>query len=138
GGEGRDQLVELRPGGLIEGFEEGLLGASAGETRTIEATFPEDYSDAELAGAAALFEVTIKEVKLKQLPELDEDFAIDAGFDSLEELREDIRARLLELERARIEGEFRRAALDAVVARAQAAVTPALIKARARELWERR
>ena len=137
GGEGRDQLLELGGGNLLAGFEEGLLAARAGDVRTVEVTFPPDYSDAELAGRRATLEVTVKEVKLKQMPELDADFAIDAGFDSLEELREDIRARLLELERARIEGEFRRAALDAVVARAQAAVTPELIKARAREMWER-
>jgi trigger factor len=137
GGEGRDQLVELRPGSLIEGFEEGLLGASAGETRTIEATFPEDYSDAELAGTDALFEVTIKEVKLKQLPELDEDFAIDAGFDSLAELREDVRRRLLEQQEVEIESEFRAAALDALAAQAQLELTPELVSARTREMWER-
>ena len=92
GGEGRDQLVELGGGNLIPGFEEGLVGASAGETPTVELTFPADYGNQELAGREASFEVTVKEVKLKQLPDVDDDFAIDAGFDSVEELREDIRA----------------------------------------------
>ena len=137
GGEGRDQLLELGGGNLLAGFEEGLLGARAGDVRTVEVSFPQDYSSAELAGRRATLEVTVKEVKAKQLPEPDEDFAIDAGFDSLQELREDIRARLLELEQARIESEFRRAALDAVVARARVGVTPELIQARAREMWER-
>jgi trigger factor len=137
GGEGRDQLVELGAGNLIPGFEQGLLGASAGETRTIELPFPPDYGNEELAGRRASFEVTVKEVKLKQLPEVDEDFAVDAGFDDVQELREDIRRRLLEVEEQRIEGEFRQAALDAAVSQAQVGVTPELVKARAREMWER-
>ena len=137
GGEGRDQLVELGGGNLIPGFEESLLGAGAGEDREVELTFPADYPNQDLAGREATFEVTVKEVKLKQLPAVDEDLAIDAGFDSVEELREDIRARLIEADEERIEAEFREAALDAAVARAQVALTPELVKARAREMWER-
>ena len=137
GGEGRDQLVELGAGNLIPGFEDGLLGASAGETRTVPLTFPSDYGSEELAGRDTSFEITVKEVKLKELPEVDEDFAVDAGFDDLEELREDIRKRLLELDEEQIQGEFRQAALDAAVAVAKVAVTPELVKARAREMWER-
>ncbi len=68
GGEGRDQLVELGGGNLIPGFEEGLLGASAGDTRTIALRFPEEYGNEALAGRDASFEVTVKEVKLKELP----------------------------------------------------------------------
>src|ERR1700677_5078859 len=137
GGEGRDQLVELGAGNLIPGFEEGLLGAAASETRTVALSFPADYGNQELAGRESSFEITVKEVKLKELPEVDEDFATDAGFDDLQELREDIRKRLLEGEQARIEGEFRQSALDAAVAGARVAVTPELVKARAREMWER-
>jgi len=137
GGEGRDQLVELGGGNLIPGFEEGLLGASAGETRTVEVSFPADYGNQDLAGREASFEVTVKEVKLKQLPDLDDDFAIDAGFDSVEELREDIRRRLIEVEQERIEAEFRQAALDAAVAGSRVGLTPELVNARAQEMWER-
>ncbi len=137
GGEGRDQLVELGAGNLIPGFEEGLLGAGAGETRTVEVSFPADYDNQDLAGQKASFEVIVKEVKLKQLPSVDDDFAIDAGFDSMEELREDIRRRLIEVEEARIEAEFRQAALDAAVAEAHVGLTPELVKARAQEMWER-
>jgi trigger factor len=137
GGEGRDQLVELGGGNLIPGFEEGLLGASAGEERTVALRFPADYGNEELAGRAASFEITVKEVKLKQLPAVDEDFAIDAGFDDVQELRADIARRLLEADAAQIEAEFRQAALDAAVAQAQVRVTPELISARAREMWER-
>ena len=137
GGEGRDQLVELGGGNLIPGFEEALVGASAGEQREVELTFPGDYPAEHLAGRDAVFAVTVKEVKLKQLPELDEDFAIDAGFDDVQELREDIRRRLLEADEPRVEGEFREAALDAAVAQASIALTPELITARAKEMWER-
>jgi trigger factor len=137
GGEGRDQLVELGAGNLIPGFEEGLLGASAGETRAVEVSFPADYGNEDLAGRKASFEVIVKEVKLKQLPAVDDDFAIDAGFDSMEELREDIRRRLIEVEEGRIEDEFRQAALDAAVGGARVGLTPELVKARAQEMWER-
>jgi trigger factor len=137
GGEGRDQLVELGGGNLIPGFEEALVGASAGETRTVALTFPADYGSAELAGREASFEVSVKEVKRKELPELDDDLAVDAGFDDLEELRADVRARLLEADESRVEAEFRQAALDAAVAAAKLELTPELISARAREMWER-
>jgi trigger factor len=137
GGEGRDQLIELGGGNLIPGFEEGLLGAGAGETRTIELAFPADYGAEHLAGRDASFEITVKEVKLKRLPEVDEDFAIDAGFDSVAELRADIESRLIEAEEQKIEDEFREAALDAAVAQATVPITPALAEARAKEMWER-
>lgn len=137
GGEGRDQLIELGGGNLIPGFEEGLLGASAGETREIELTFPGDYPNEELAGREAVFAIDVKEVKRKELPEVDDDLAIDAGFDDLNELREDIRTRLLDAEQQRIDAEFREAALDAAVARAEVPLTGELIEARASEMWER-
>jgi len=137
GGEGRDQLIELGSGNLIPGFEEGLLGAGAGETRTIELSFPADYGAEHLAGRDASFEIAVKEVKEKHLPEVDEDFAIDAGFDNVAELRADIESRLLEAEEQKTEDEFREAALDAAVAQATVPITPALVEARAKEMWER-
>ena len=137
GGEGRDQLVELGGGNLIPGFEEQLVGASAGDEREVALTFPADYPAEQLAGQDAVFAVTVKEVKRKELPPIDDDLAIDAGFDNIEELREDISARLLEADAARAEAEFREAALDAVVAEAKVPVTPALVEARAKEMWER-
>jgi trigger factor len=137
GGEGRDQLVELAAGKLLEGFEEGLIGASAGEQRSLSLSFPADYGNAELAGREASFDVEVKEVKSKQLPALDDELAVDVGFDDLEELRADIRRRLTEAEEARIEAEFREAALDAAVAGARVELGPELVKARAQEMWER-
>lgn len=137
GGEGRDQLVELGSGRLIPGFEEQLAGAAAGEERTIEVSFPSDYGAAELAGKSASFAVSVKEVRGKQLPELDDDFASDAaGFDTLAELREDIRAKLEDQDRQAIEVEFREAAVDAAAAEATVEVPEALVDARAAEMWE--
>ena len=92
GGEGRDQLVELGGGNLIEGFEDGLLGASAGDERTLALRFPDNYGNTDLAGRDASFEVTVKEVKFKELPEEDDSFAVDAGFDDMQELRQDLSA----------------------------------------------
>jgi len=137
GGEGRDQLVELGGGNLIPGFEEGLLGACAGEARNIELSFPADYGNQELAGREASFEMTVKEVKAKRLPDVDEDFAVDAGFDDLGELREDISRHLLEAQEARVREEFREAVLDVAVAGARVLVTEELARARAGEMWER-
>jgi len=136
GGEGRDQMIELGSGRLVPGFEEQLEGAVAGEERTVKITFPEDYQATELAGQDAEFAVTVREVKAKQLPPLDDDLAAEAGFDTLDELREDIRSRMGESEAARIEGEFREAALDSAVKAAQIEVPEGLIEARARELWD--
>jgi trigger factor len=136
GGEGRDQMVELGSGRLVPGFEEQLDGAAAGEERTVTVKFPDDYGASELAGREAQFAVTVKEVKAKELPELDDDLAAEAGFDTLDELREDIRSRLGEAETARIEAEFREAALDSVVKSARLDVPDALVEARARELWD--
>ncbi len=137
GGEGRDQLVELGGGRLIPGFEEALVGARAGETRTVPVAFPDDYGAPQLAGREASFEVNVKEVKAKELPELDDDFAVDAGFDDLGELREDVARRLHEQQEAEIEAEFRQAALDSAVEGARVEVPEALVKARAQEMWER-
>jgi trigger factor len=138
GGEARDQLIELGSGRLIPGFEEQLQGAKAGERRTITVTFPDDYGAEALRGREAEFAVTVNEVKRKQLPDLDDDFASDAaGFDTLEELREDIAAKLREADEQRVEAEFREAVLDAVVSEAEVDVPDTLVEARARELWER-
>jgi trigger factor len=136
GGEGRDQMIELGSGRLVPGFEDQLEGAVGGESRTVTITFPEDYPAPNLAGQEAEFAVTIRDVKAKQLPELDDELATEAGFDTLDELREDIRSRLAENESQRIELEFREAALDAAVQKATIDIPDALVEARAREMWD--
>ena len=138
GGEGRDQLVEVGAGRLIPGFEEGLVGVSAGEEKTVDAWFPDDYTAQHVAGKPAQFDFTVKEVKHKDLPELDDDFASDAaGYDTLEELRGSIAEELAEHDAKQVENEFRAAALDAAVADATVDVPEALVTARAQELLDR-
>jgi trigger factor len=136
GGDGRDQMVELGSGRLVPGFEEQLTGASAGDERTVEVTFPDDYGAEELAGNDAEFAVTVKEVRAKELPPVDDELAAEAGFDTLDELREDIRERLSEAEERRVDAEFREAVLDSAVTNAKVDVPEALVEARSRELWE--
>jgi len=138
GGEGRGQVVELGSGRLIPGFEEQLKGASAGDERTVEVTFPDDYPAEQLAGKDASFAVEVKEIKEKRLPELDDDFAVEAGgFDSLDELRGEIESRIAEAEERAIEVEFREAAVDAVVGQAQMEVPKELVHSKAHEMWHR-
>ncbi|HEX8975261.1 MAG TPA: trigger factor [Solirubrobacteraceae bacterium] len=134
GGEGRDQLIELGSERLIPGFEEQLVGASAGEERTVKVTFPEGYPG-ELGGKDAVFEVKVSEVKAKRLPELDDDFASEAaGFDTLAELREDIAGRLREADAQAIEREFEEAVLQAATDEARVELPDPLVHARAHEV----
>ncbi len=136
GGEGRDQLIELGSGRLIDGFEDQLAGASAGEERTVNVTFPDDYPG-DLGGQQATFDVNVKEVKAKRLPELDDDFASEASeFDTLPELREDIAGRLRHADEHAIEREFEEAVLEAATNEAQVELPEQLIHARAHELLE--
>jgi trigger factor len=136
GGEGRDQMVELGSGRLVPGFEEQLEGAGAGEERTVQITFPDDYQGGDLAGKQAEFAISVKEIKAKDLPEVDDELAAEAGFDTLDELRDDIRERLSERVGQQIDAEFREAALDSAVKAAKVEVPDSLVEARARELWD--
>ena len=134
GGEGRDQLIELGSGRLIPGFEEQLEGATAGDERVVTVTFPDEYPG-ELGGKEAQFDVKVSEVKAKRLPELDDEFASEAGgFDNLDELREDISSRLRKADEAAIEREFEEAVLQAATDEAKIEVPDRLVHARAHEI----
>lgn len=89
GGKGDNYSLEIGSGSFIPGFEEQLIGAKAGEEKEVVVTFPEEYHAAELAGKEATFKVNVKEVKGKELPELDDDFAqeVDSEVKTLDELR---------------------------------------------------
>ncbi|MFJ8262333.1 trigger factor [Rummeliibacillus sp. NPDC094406] len=89
GGKGDDYSLEIGSGSFIPGFEEQLVGVKAGESKDVVVTFPAEYHAAELAGKEATFKVTLKEIKSKELPELDDDFAseIDSEVETLAELR---------------------------------------------------
>jgi trigger factor len=136
GGSARDQLIELGSGRLIPGFEEQLEGVSAGEERELAVTFPDDYPN-DLGGKDATFEVTVHEVKAKNLPELDDDFASEVSeFDTVEELREDIRAKLREADESAVEREFEEAVLQAAADNATVDLPERIIHARAHEMVE--
>ncbi len=138
GGSATDYLLELGGGRLIEGFEQQLIGAGEGDERRIEVTFPDDYQAEQLAGEQATFEVKVKEVREKILPELDDDFASEASeFDALQELRADIGEKLLEVVGERIEQDFRVAAIDAAVDAARLELPETLGQARAEERLDR-
>ena len=138
GGTAEDYLLALGSGQLIEGFEEQLTGSGAGEEREVKVTFPSDYQAEHLAGKDAVFKVKVKEVREKVLPELDDDFASDASeFDTLEELRADIREKVGAAYGSRAEEDFRLAAIDAAVEAATVEVSEQLATARAEERWER-
>ena len=138
GGEARDYMLEIGGGRLIEGFEEQLVGARTGEERTVQVTFPAEYHAEELQGREASFDVQVKDVKEKLLPDLDDDFASEASeFDTLAELRADIAHKLEHAQEHSIEDEFRQAAVDAAVANADVSIPDDLVTARAEEMWER-
>jgi trigger factor len=138
GGTASDHMIEIGSGQLIDNFEEQIIGASAGDEVKVEVTFPEEYGAAELAGQDAVFAVTVKEVREKKLPEADDDFAAEASeFDTLEELRSDIAAKLADGAEQRVEQEFRVAAVDAAVANATVELPEEIVKARGMERWER-
>jgi trigger factor len=97
GGSATDFEIELLEGRFIEGFIDGIIGMSAGETKDVTATFPEGYPQENLSGRDAVFTVTLKELKEKELPELDDDFAQDVSeFETLAELRESLEKRFQE------------------------------------------
>ena len=95
GGAAEGHNLVLGSGAFIPGFEDQVVGMSAGEERDIDVTFPEDYHEKSLAGKAAVFHVKCNEVKENQMPDLDDEFAKDVSeFDTLDEYKADIRAKL--------------------------------------------
>ncbi len=138
GGEGRDYLLELGSNQVVEGFEEALAGAEAGDEREAEITFPDDYPAEEMRGKTAKFAIKVKEVREKELPELDDDFATEASeFDTLEELRGDIESKIAEILEQRSEEAFREAALDALAKKVEVDLPKEAIDGRAAETWQR-
>lgn len=136
GSAARGYLLEMGAGRLIEGFEDQVNGARAGDRREVRVTFPQDYREESLAGKEAVFDVAVKEVKEKRLPALDDDLAVEAGgFETLAELRADIESRLRERDEQEVEREFREAAVDAAVAVSEVELSDELVHAKAHELW---
>jgi len=136
GGEARGFPLELGSGRLVEGFEDQLVGSKAGDEREVRVTFPAEYQAEHLAGREAVFEVSVKEVKQKRLPELDDDLAVEAGgYDSLDELRDEISKQMAAAQEEAIDRDFREAAVDAAARQATIDVPQELVHSKAHEMW---
>jgi trigger factor len=97
GGKGTDYSLTIGSGQFIQGFEDQLIGAKTGDEVDVNVEFPEDYNATELAGKPALFKVKVKEIKVKELPVLDDEFAKDISeFDTLEAYKEDLKNKIHE------------------------------------------
>jgi trigger factor len=138
GSEASDLMVELGAESLLPEFDRALKEASAGDEVTVDVEFPADHRPEELAGKKGSFRVEVKEVREKRLPELDDDFVSDASeFETVEELREEIRGRIAQAVEARADSEFRDAAVEAAAQAANVDLPSELVHARAHEMWER-
>jgi trigger factor len=129
GGEGKDYSLEVGSRSFIEGFEDQLVGMTVGETKDIQATFPEKYHTEELAGKEAVFTATVKEIKRKELASLDDEFAKDVSeFDTIEELRGDIKNKLNQAAENKVENQVRQEAVNKAVDSAELEVPGVMLE----------
>lgn len=129
GGKGEDYDLEIGSGTFIPGFEEQLVGAELGSDVEVNVTFPEEYHADNLAGKDAMFKVKVKEIKMRELPELDDDFASEVSeFDTLDEYKKDIKAKLEKSAEQKTKNEMENAIIDAVVANAEVDIPEAMIE----------
>lgn len=116
GGQATDFQVEMQPGRFIEGFIDGMVGMNIGETKEIDAQFPPDYPQQELAGRKARFTVTLKDLKAKELPEVDDDFAQEVSeYETLAELRASLEKRFQEEAESKTKANQQQALADELV-----------------------
>lgn len=135
GGKGTDYPLTIGSGSFIPGFEDQLVGAKLGEEMEVNVTFPEEYQAKDLAGKAAVFKCTVKEIKVKELPEADDEFAKDVSeFDTIAEYRDDIRAKLLERKTNDAKREKERKALEKAVENASMEIPDAMVDEQARRI----
>lgn len=128
GGSAEDFQVEIKEGRFIPGFVEGIVGMELESTKEVEVTFPEDYPQAELAGKPAVFEITLKELKEKELPDLDDDFAEEVSeFETLEELRKSLEERYQEEATGATDANIEQALLDELVNYIEAEIPKTLV-----------
>ena len=128
GGSAQDFQVEIKEGRFIPGFVEGIVGMNLDDRKEVEVTFPEDYPQAELAGKPAIFEITLKELKERELPDLDDDFAEEVSeFDTLEELRKSLEERYQEEATAATDANIEKALLDKLVEHIEAEIPKTIV-----------
>ena len=137
GGKGTDYPLVIGSNSFIDNFEEQLIGAKVGKEVEVNVTFPENYHAENLAGKPALFKVTVKEIKVKELPALDDEFAKDVSeFDTLAEYKADIKAKLTETKKANAEKEKQAKAVAKAVENATMDIPEAMIKTQANRIAE--
>lgn len=116
GGEGKDYSLEIGTGSFIDNFEEQLIGIAVGVEKEVKVKFPENYGKEDLNGKDATFIVTINEIKVKELPGLDDEFAKDVSeFDTIEELKSDIKKKMEEDNAAKEKSELEEAVIGAAI-----------------------
>ena len=135
GGKGENYPLTIGSGAFIPGFEEQLIGKNKEEEVEVNVTFPEEYHAQELQGKEALFKVVIREVKTKELPELDDEFAAEVSeFDTLAEYKEDIRKKLAEKKEQEAKAAKEEAVVDAIIADADMEIPDAMLETQQRQV----
>jgi trigger factor len=129
GGKAENHSLELGSGSFIPGFEEQLVGVKAGESKDVEVTFPEEYHAAELAGKPAVFKVTVHEIKGKELPSLDDEFAkdVDDEVETLDALKEKIKTRLVDSKKHEAEHHLRDTVVEKAAANAEVEIPEVMV-----------
>lgn len=135
GGKGENYPLTIGSGAFIPGFEEQLVGAKLNEEVEVNVTFPEDYQAENLKGKAAVFKCTVKEIKEKELPELDDEFASEVSeFDTLAEYKEDVKKKLAEKKEAEAKDKKEEAVIEAIIADAKMEIPEAMIETQQRQM----
>lgn len=135
GGKGENYPLTIGSGAFIPGFEEQLVGAEIGKEVEVNVTFPEDYQAEELKGKAAVFKCTIKEIKEKELPALDDEFASEVSeFDTLEEYKADIKAKLTEEKVKEAKDAKEAAVIEAIVNDSDMEIPEAMLTTQQRQM----
>lgn len=137
GGKGEDYPLTIGSHAFIDTFEEQLIGKKVGEEVEVNVTFPEEYQAEELAGKPAMFKVTVKEIKVKEYPELDDDFAQDVSeFDTLDEYKADIRKNLEEKKVQEAEADKESKVIEAIVKDSEMDIPEKMIEAQCQQMVE--
>lgn len=137
GGKGENYPLTIGSGAFIPGFEEQLIGAELNKEVEVNVTFPEDYNAEHLAGKDAVFKCTVKEIKAKELPELDDEFASEVSeYDTLEEYKANVRKGLEEKKAKQAKEEKEDAAMAAVVENAEIEIPEAMLTTEQRQMYD--
>ena len=129
GGEGSDYTLEIGSNTFIPGFEDQLVGAEIGADVDVNVTFPEEYHAENLAGKAAVFACKVKEIQVKELPELDDDFAGEVGdYETMDQYRADVRKKLEQAAENKAKVETENAVIEKVVENAEVDVPAAMVE----------